>query len=83
MAVFICVAGVGTVFAYCPPLTVNDENGDLLGADEVFVREESEQTEELISDYFAISDDGTVYDLCNTDENARATCDHDYRFLWK
>lgn len=78
MAVFICMAGVGTVFAYCPPLMINDENGDFLGADEVFVREESEQTEELISDYFAVSDDGTVYDLCNTDENARATCDHDY-----
>lgn len=77
MAVFICMAGGVTVFAYQPPSTITNETNRVIGTD-MSVPYESLFSEKLLSDCFAISEDGTVYDLCNVNENTKTTCNHDY-----
>ena len=77
ISVFICMAGGATVFAYEPPATITNENSRSVGTD-MFILDESLWPEKLVSDCFAVADDGTVYDLCQIDESDRAVCNHDY-----
>ena len=78
MAVFICVAGSITVFAYDPPDTITNESTKSASTTDFFIRKKTDSKEKLVSDYFAVSDDGTVYDLTHIDENDRAACNHNY-----
>ena len=77
MATFICMAGGITVFAYQPPNTITSETNEVIGTD-MSVPYESLFSEKLLSDCYAISEDGTVYDFCNVNENTRINCNHDY-----
>ena len=76
-AAFICMAGGITVFAYQPPNTITSETNEVIGTD-MSVPYESLFSEKLLSDCYAISEDGTVYDFCNVNENTRINCNHDY-----
>lgn len=78
MAAFICMAGGVTVFAYQPPSTITNKSTETATTTDFFIRKKPTFPEKLISDCFAVSDDGTVYDLCNVNENTKTTCNHDY-----
>lgn len=78
MAAFICVAGSITVFAYDPPITITNESAEAADPAEFYSIKKPALQEKLISDLFAVSGDGTVYDLSCIDENVRAACNHDY-----
>ena len=77
MAAFICMAGGVTVFAYEPPSTITNENDKAIGVN-MSTLDESFLPEKLLSDCFAIADDGTVYDFCHVNKNDRKICEHDY-----
>lgn len=78
MAVFVCMAGSITVFAYNPPDTIANQSMETAGTTDFFVREKPASQEKLVSDCFAVSDDGTIYDISCIDENGRAACNHNY-----
>lgn len=78
MTAFICMAGGITVFAYHPPDTITDESDEEDDSTEFFITTEPTPPEKLLSDYFAVSEDGTFYDLCLTDETVRKVCEHNY-----
>lgn len=66
VAAFICVAGSMAVFAYSPPSTLTNVSGHNASATDFSVKEEDLLLEKLVSDYYAVSGDGTVYDFCRT-----------------
>lgn len=76
MAAFISMAGGITVFAYRPPHTITNGSNEKTVTTDFGVMEKDAWPEQLVSDYFAVADDGTVYDLCHMDENDRLTCPH-------
>ena len=78
IAAFICMAGGITVFAYQPPSTLTNESTETATTTDFFIRKRPISSEKLVSDNFAVSDDGIVYDLYHIDENGRAICNHDY-----
>lgn len=79
MTVFLCIAGGVTVCAYQPPSTISTDRTDPDFSTEFYVREITAfSPEELVSDHFAVSDDGTIYDLCHTDETDGEVCEHQY-----
>lgn len=78
MAAFICMAGGVTVFAYQPPSTITNKSTETATTTDFFIRKKTTSPEKLISDCFAVSDDGTVYDLCHMGENSKASCNHNY-----
>lgn len=76
MAAFICIAGGITVFAYSPPDTITNENEKPISAN--LIVDESFLPPKLLSDCFAVADDGTVYDFCHINENDRKICEHNH-----
>lgn len=74
----ICMAGGVTVFAYQPPSTITKESTENAITTDLFISEKSVSPEKLVSDCFAVSDDGSVYDLFHINENDRAVCNHNY-----
>lgn len=78
LTLFICMAGGITVFAYHPPDTITDENNEGNSSTEFFITTQPTPPEKLLSDYFAVSEDGTFYDLCLADETVKKVCEHNY-----
>lgn len=78
MAAFICMAGGITVFAYQPPSTIINESTEIADTTDFYIREKNTVQKKLVSDYFAVSNDGTNYDLCYTDKNEKIACTHNY-----
>ena len=78
MAAFICMAGGVTVFAYQPPSTITNESTEIATTTDFFIRKKPISPETLVSDCFAVSDDGSIYDLCHMGENSKASCNHNY-----
>lgn len=77
MTAFICMAGGITVFAYHPPSTITNKSNETDFITEYFI-EISVPQEKLISDCFAVADDGTIYDFCHINETDRKNCVHNY-----
>ena len=78
LTLFICMAGGITVFAYHPPDTITDESNEGDSSTEFFITTQPTPPEKLLSDYFAVSEDGTFYDLCLADETVKKVCEHNY-----
>lgn len=76
---FICVAGGVTVFAYQPPVMIIESDDAAYDTTTYFsIKPKNNLSEKLVSDYFAVSDDGTIYDLYLIDKNSKASCIHNY-----
>ena len=78
IAAFICMAGGITVFAYQPPSTITNESIEISDTTDFFIRKKTTVQKKLVSDYFAVSNDGTNYDLSYANKNAKIACTHNY-----
>ena len=78
MTALLCMAGGAAVFAYNPPSTIHNESSERALAADILAIEEKPSSRRFVSDYFAVSDEGIVYDISYMLGNARAICDHNY-----